>query len=92
MATCKGTSVSAGRQDDGQHAETLSVFERRCLFKRVSELHELVRLADLGAHAARDRAEGEDLASICIALHEAELWIALAERLATRHLHCPRPQ
>ena len=67
MATCKGTSVSAGRQDDGQHAETLSVFERRCLFKRVSELHELVRLADLGAHAARDRAEGEDLASICIA-------------------------
>lgn len=91
MATCKGTSESAGRLDDGERTGTLSAFERRCLFKRVSELHELVRLADLGAHAARDRAEGEDLASICIALHEAELWIALAERLATRHMHCPRP-
>jgi len=87
MATSKGTSLSVDRPHDGHEAESLSGFERRCLLKRICELHELVQLAVLGADSARDRAKVEDLASICMALHLAELQIDFAERLAARQVH-----
>jgi hypothetical protein len=72
-------------RDDGHD---LSGFERRCLFKRICEVHEVIQLALLGADAARDKAlDPRELAVICLALEHAESQVALAEQLALRQLH-----
>jgi hypothetical protein len=64
-----------------------SVFERRCLFVRLHELHELVVLASLGADDAHGRYPLASLAEISQVLQDAERLIAMAERLAARHVN-----
>jgi hypothetical protein len=72
-------------RDDGQD---LSGLERRCLLKRICEVHEVIQLALLGADAARGKAlDPRDLAVICAALAHAESQVALAEQVALRQLH-----
>ena len=69
-------------------ADELSGLERRCLLKRICEVHEVILQAVLGADAARDKALGtSDLVVICDALKDAEAQVALAQQLAVRQLH-----
>ncbi len=63
-----------------------SALERRCLLARLHELHELVVLASLGADDAHGRYGQACLAEISQALQEAEQLIAMAKRLAARHI------
>jgi hypothetical protein len=69
-------------------ADELSGLERRCLLKRICEVHEVIQQALLGADAARGKALGApELAVICEALKGAESQVALAARLALQQLH-----
>lgn len=87
MAISKSTSPIQRRDGEPAEPQPLSGFQLRCLVKRISELHELAQLAVLGADQARDQAQADDLVSICMALHLAELQIAFAEGLAARQVH-----
>ncbi|WP_157272293.1 hypothetical protein [Azohydromonas aeria] len=71
---------------DDAGAAHLSGHELRCLFKRIAALREQAQLAVLGADAARAAEPAAALDRICSALHEAELQIAQAERLAARQI------
>ncbi len=71
----------------GGAAAAPSALERRCLFARLHELHELVVLASLGADDAHGRYPLPSLAEISQALQDAEHLIAMAERLAARHVN-----
>ncbi len=71
----------------GGAAASPSTLERRCLFARLHELHELVVLASLGADDAHGRYPLPALAEISQALQDAEHLIAMAERLAARHVN-----
>jgi hypothetical protein len=75
------------RHEPPDHPD-LSGLERRCLLKRICEVHEVIQLALLGADAARDKAcDPRDLAVICNVLKDAESQVALAEQLAIQQLH-----